>query len=146
MSPYPSDPNSVDIDDIQVTIVQANPSPDPVIEGEFVGGDDEIRRETKALIAAIRNRAQAEMQTAGHLSREAYLRAVRRTRESIEQAPTFNPNALDINWQEAQRIAEKSFLVMSAEAEAMTVRVANLAKDAWKFWMNNRAYLDRLSR
>jgi len=49
------------------------------------GETDEVKQETTALLEAIKNRAQAEAESAGTLTRETYLNAVRQAREAIER-------------------------------------------------------------
>ena len=70
-------------------IVEISPQTDAIVEAEMAGETDEVKRETKALIEALRRRAQAEANSAGTLTRETYLNAVRRAQASCRRGKIY---------------------------------------------------------
>lgn len=83
ITPQTSDRVENDLDtSIKIEII---PQTSDLVETEMAGESDDLKSETKALIDALKKRAQAEAQSAGTLTREAYLNAVRRARETLEQ-------------------------------------------------------------
>lgn len=90
----------------ETAIVEVSPETSALVETEMAGDSDEVKNETKALIDAIKKRAQVEAQSAGDLTRDTYLNAVRQIREALEQDKLID----------AERI-EKSFALIQKEAE-----------------------------
>lgn len=121
-------------------IVEISPQTSKLVETELAEEDDEIKRETKALIEAIKRRAQAEIQSAGNLSRDAYLNAVRRARESVESNQLMvNPGELERSMQLIQKEAEKSWLIIASEIESLGIRLADEARVAWSNLMASQS-------
>jgi hypothetical protein len=103
-----------------------------IVEVKLDGADNEVQRETQALIEAIKKRGQAEIQAAGNLSQEAYLKAIRQARETIEQSQlVIDPHRLEQTMQVLQTEADKSWHVIVGEIESMGIRLADTAKLAW---------------
>ncbi|PMB02979.1 hypothetical protein CI594_06660, partial [Fischerella thermalis CCMEE 5196] len=75
--------------------ITISPETDALVEQEMAGQNADIKQETKALIEAIKKRAQSEIHTAQDLTREAYLTAVRRARETIEETKLIDPDRLE---------------------------------------------------
>jgi hypothetical protein len=113
------------------TIVSISPATEALVETELQDEPDEVRRETKALFEAIRTRAQVELQSAGDLTREAYLNAVRQAREAIEQDKLIDRERIDQAIELIQQEAEKNWNLVLAEIEALGTRLAEAAKIAW---------------
>jgi uncharacterized protein YjgD (DUF1641 family) len=111
-------------------IVEVNQT-DALIESELAGESDEIRRETKALIDAIRQRAQTEAQTAGEFTRETYLRLIRQARESIEQNKLFDPDQIERSAETLRLEAEKNWNALVQEVTEVSDRLSEAAKAAW---------------
>lgn len=112
---------------------------DAIVAVELTEEDDEIRRETQALIAAIRKRAQAEVQSAGDLSRDAYLSAIRQARTTIEQSHLMiDPQRLEQTMQTLQKEADKSWHVIVGEIESVGFQLADAARQAWNNLMATR--------
>lgn len=116
----------------ETSAIVVSPETDALVETEMVGQDDVVKQETKALIEAIKQRAQSEIQSAGEISREAYLSAVRQARESIERHKIFEPDRVDQSLHSMQREAEKNWNALSQEVEQFGIRLANAAKAAWE--------------
>jgi prophage DNA circulation protein len=105
---------------------------DAIVTVELTEDDDEIKRETQALIAALRKRAQAEVQSAGNLSRDAYLSAIRQARATVEQSHLMiDPQRLEQTIQDLQREADKSWHVILGEIESVGFQLADAARLAW---------------
>lgn len=107
-----------------------------IVEVKLDGADNEVQRETQALIEAIKKRGQAEIQAAGTLSQEAYLKAIRQARETIEQSQlVVDPHRLEQTMQVLQTEADKSWHVIVGEIESIGIRLADTAKLAWSTLM-----------
>ncbi|MBE9177432.1 hypothetical protein IQ268_02435 [Oculatella sp. LEGE 06141] len=128
-----SEPNTPET----TAIVEVSSQTDALVETEMANESDEVRRETKALIEAIRKRAQVEVQTAGDYTRDAYLNAVRHARESIEHNQLFEPERIDRSVQLLQQEAEKNWHYVLSEIESLGTRLAEAAKAAWDTLMNS---------
>ncbi|MEP0818581.1 MULTISPECIES: hypothetical protein [Trichocoleus] len=116
-----------------------NSQTDAIVTVELTEEDDEIKRETQALIAAIRKRAQAEVQSAGDLSRDAYLNAVRQARTAVEQSQLMiDPQHLEQTIQTLQKEADKSWHVILGEIESVGFQLADAARLAWNSLMATR--------
>jgi len=92
---------------------------------------NEIAAETRALIDAIKKRAQAEIHTAGDVTRETYLNAVRKAREAIEQTQLINPERIDESIHQIHQEAEKNWHAVTNEIESFGTRLVDAAKTAW---------------
>ena len=87
------------------------------------------------LVDAIKTRAQAEIQSAGEVTRENYLKAVRQAREAIEQNQLIEKDRIEQAVQDVQKQAEKNWQVIFSEIESIGVRLADAAKNAWNALM-----------
>jgi hypothetical protein len=119
-----SDPNTPETP----IIVDDNPSTPPA-------GLAEVQDETQALIEAIRKKAQVEAQHAGEFTREAYLSAVRRIRESVEESKLFDPEKVEESISTIQKEAEKNWQTIAQEVQDFGDRLAEAAKAAWDILM-----------
>ncbi|MBC1240535.1 MULTISPECIES: hypothetical protein [Nostoc] len=115
-------------------IVEISSQTDALVEIEMAGESDEVKRETKALIEALKRRAQAEADSAGTLTRETYLNAVRRARELVEGRKLIEgdrlqlENALAVFQDEAQR----NWHLMMKDLVDFNYRLQKAAKAAWE--------------
>ncbi|NJN86602.1 MAG: hypothetical protein HC881_10175 [Leptolyngbyaceae cyanobacterium SL_7_1] len=112
-------------------IVEITPQTDALVEQELAHESADVRQETKALIDAIRMRAQTELQTAGDFTRDSYLKAVRQAREAVEQNQLIDPERIEQSVQLIQAEAEKNWNTVLSEMEALGNRLADAAKAAW---------------
>ena len=120
-------------------IVEVSPQTDALVEQEMPDASDDMRRETKALVDAIRKRAQAEAQAAGDLTRETYLTAVRQAREAIEQNKLIDPDQIEKSFEMLQQDAEKNWNAIAAEIESFGTRLSDAAKAAWDTLMGTKS-------
>ncbi|MBH8565274.1 hypothetical protein I8748_24345 [Nostoc sp. CENA67] len=121
------------IESVESTIiVEISPQTDAVVEAEMVGETDEVKRETKALIEAIRRRAQAEANSAGSLTLETYLNAVRRARQAVEGERFIASDRLEYTWAVFQDEAEKNWHLLMKEVTDFSGRIQKAAKAAWE--------------
>ena len=130
-----SEPNSVDTS-VKVEIIpqssQISAQTSDLVDTEMADESDDLRSETKALIDALKKRAQSEAQSAGTLTRETYLSAVRRTRETIEQNQLIERDRIENAFDLIQKEAEKNWQSVLKEATELGDRLADAAKAAWE--------------
>lgn len=112
-------------------IVPVSAETEAIVESEMANESDEIRRETKALIEAVKKRAQVEVQSAGDFTRDAYLKAVRQAREAIEENKLIDPERIEKSIELVQQEAEKNWQAIVTEAESWGTRLSDAAKAAW---------------
>ncbi|MBD2461127.1 hypothetical protein H6G89_08735 [Oscillatoria sp. FACHB-1407] len=117
-------------------IVPVSPETSAMVDSEMADESDEIRRETKALIEAVKKRAQIEVQTAGDFTRDAYLKAVRQAREAIEENQLIDPERIEKSIELIQKEAEKNWQSVVSEVETLGTRLADAAKAAWNTLMH----------
>jgi hypothetical protein len=113
------------------TQIAISPETDALVEQEMAGQDADLKQETKALIEAIKKRAQSEIQTAQELTREAYLAAVRRAREAIEETKLIDPDRLEQSVQLIHQEAQKNWQSIFDEIQRLGDRLTEAAKTAW---------------
>ena len=130
-----SEPNSVDTS-VKVEIIpqssQVSSQTSDLVDTEMADESDDLRNETKSLIDALKKRAQVEAQSAGTLTRETYLNAVRRARETIEQNQLIERDRIENAFELIQKEAEKNWQSVLKEATELGDRLADAAKAAWE--------------
>ncbi|RUR75275.1 hypothetical protein ACF3DV_26915 [Chlorogloeopsis fritschii PCC 9212] len=115
-----------------VVVVQVSSQTNEMVETEMAGETDEIKHETKELIEALKRRAQAEAESAGTLTRETYLNAVRRAREAIEGEKLIERDRIENSWLSLQQEAEKNWHLLMKELTEFSNRCQDAAKAAWE--------------
>jgi hypothetical protein len=129
------------VETVQSTVVvEISSQTDEIVEAEMVGETDEVKRETKALIEALKRRAQAEAETAGTFTRETYLNAVRKIRETIERERTMDRDRFNLDrsdrieylWAVFKDESEKNWHLMMKDFADFSIRLQNAAKAAWE--------------
>jgi hypothetical protein len=113
-----------------IVIVEISPQTDKLVETEMAGESDEVKRETKALIEALERRSQAE--SAGTLTRETYLKAVRQARELIEGRKLKQRDRLEDSWAIIQDEAERNWHLMMKDLVDFSFRLQKAAIAAWE--------------
>ncbi|MDZ8227370.1 MULTISPECIES: hypothetical protein [unclassified Nostoc] len=113
-----------------IVIVKISPETDKLVETEMAGESDEVKRETKALIEALERRSQAE--SAGTLTRETYLKAVRQARELIEGRKVKERDRLEDSWAIIQDEAERNWHLMMKDLVDFSFRLQKAAIAAWE--------------
>ena len=124
-----SEPNNADTS-VRIEIIPQNTN--EMVDREMAGETDEVKNETKSLIDALKKRAQVEAQSAGTLTRETYLNAVRRARESIEQNQLIERDRIERSFELIQKDAEKNWQSILNEVAELGDRLADAAKAAWE--------------
>lgn len=112
-------------------IVEVSPEADALVETEMANESEEVKRETKALIDAVRKRAQSDAQSAGDFTRDTYLNAVRQLRETIEQNKLFDADQVERSFELVQQEAEKNWNAIAKEVSDFGDRLSEAAKVAW---------------
>ena len=111
---------------------QVSSQTNDLVETEMAGESEDLKSETKALIDALKKRAQAEAQNAGTLTREAYLTAVRRAREKIENEQLIERDRIENSFELIKNEAEKNWESVIKEVAEVGDRLAEAAKAAWE--------------
>jgi vacuolar-type H+-ATPase subunit I/STV1 len=116
---------------VKVEIIPQNTS--EMVDQEMAGETDEVRQETKSLIDALKKRAQLEAQSAGTLTRQTYLDAVRQARAKLEQDdPLIARDRIENSFELIQKEAEKNWQSIVNEVAELGDRLADAAKAAWE--------------
>ena len=97
-----------------------------------IGEIDAVKQETTALLEAIKKRAQAEAESAGTITRETYLNAVRQVREAIERNKLIERDSLEYSWTVIQEELERNWYLLSKDVIDLGDRIQNAAKAAWE--------------
>jgi hypothetical protein len=119
-----------------IVIVKISSETDKLVETEMAGETDEVKRETKALIEALKRRAQAEADSAGTLTRETYLKVVRQARELIEGRKVIERDRLENSWAVIQDEAERNWHLLMKDLVDFSFRVQKAAIAAWETFNN----------
>lgn len=119
----------------ETDIVKVSPETDALVEQEMTGQDKQIKDETKALVEAIKKRAQSEIENAQTISQDAYLTAVRNAREALEQNELLNPKRIEHSVEMIQRDAEANWQKTVDEISALGDRLQEAAQAAWDILM-----------
>ena len=119
----------------ETDIVPVSPETNALVEKEMVGQDEQIKNETKALVEAIKKRAQSEIENAQTLSQDAYLNAVRSAREAVEQNELLNPKRIEHSVEMIQRDARENWQKTVDEITALGDRLQEAARVAWDILM-----------
>ncbi|WGV28219.1 hypothetical protein [Halotia branconii] len=115
-----------------VVVVEISSQTNEMVETEMAGETDEVKRETKALIEALKRRAQTEAESAGTLTRETYLNAVRQAREAIEREKLIERDRLEHSWAVMQNETERNWHLLMKEITDFGDRFQRAAKAAWE--------------
>ncbi len=84
----------------------------------------DLRTQTGALFTAINQRVVAELRTAGNLTRETYLKAIRKARESVEQNTLIDSDQFEQNAEKYWQSVTKGTSDLGAKIGAATLRGA----------------------
>ncbi|MDF5710851.1 MAG: hypothetical protein PUP90_25055 [Nostoc sp. S4] len=115
-------------------IVEISSQSDELVEIELAGESDEVKRETKALIEALKRRAQTEADSTGTLTRETYLKSVRQARELIEQRKIMEDDRVQLEnaWAVIQDEAQRNWHLVMKELVDFNFRLQKAARVAWE--------------
>ena len=113
------------------TIIEISPTTNALVDADMTSDSEVMKEETKALVDAVRKRAQADAQSAGDFTRDAYLNAVRQLRETVEQNKLFDPEQVEHSFEEIQQEAEKNWNSIVKEVTDFGDRLSEAAQTAW---------------
>ncbi|MBE9002532.1 hypothetical protein IQ274_31195 [Nostoc sp. LEGE 12447] len=119
-----------------IVIVEISSQTDELVETEMANESDEVKRETKALIEALKRRAQAEADSAGTLTRETYLKAVRQARELVEGRKLMQRDRLEDSWAIIQDEVERNWYLLMKDLVDFNFRLRKAAMAAWETFNN----------
>ena len=107
------------------------PQTNALVETQMASETDEVKDATKALIDAIKKRAQSEAQSAGTMTRETYLNAVRQAKETIEANQLIERDRIEHAFEMIQQEAQKNWDSVTKEIQYLGDRLQAAAKAAW---------------
>ncbi|MBD2509014.1 hypothetical protein H6G91_17260 [Nostoc muscorum FACHB-395] len=119
-----------------IVIVEISSQTDELVETEMANESDEVKRETKALIEALKRRAQAEADSAGTLTRETYLKAVQQARELVEGRKLMQRDRLEDSWTVIQDEVERNWYLLMKDLVDFNFRLQKAAIAAWETFNN----------
>ncbi len=119
----------------ETTIVPVSPETNALVEKEMAGQDDQIKQETKALVEAIKKRAQSEIENAQSITQDAYLNAVRSAREAIEHNKLLDPERIEHSVEIIQKEAQENWQKIADEIADLGNRLQEAAQVAWDILM-----------
>ncbi|MEG4286561.1 hypothetical protein QUB68_25865 [Microcoleus sp. A006_D1] len=118
----------------EVTIVEVTPETTAIVKKEMPDATDETIAETAALFEAIKKRAAAEVQAAGDLTREAYLKAVTKASGAIEQNKSIAKERMTEAVSLLKKESEKNWLVVDAiktRAQAQVQEAGEVSRETY---------------
>lgn len=113
------------------SIVEYSEETKAIVNQNMPNESDQVKNETMALIEAIKRRAQAEAQSAGELTRETYVNAVKQAKEAIEQTKLFDKDQIESSIDLMVKDAEKNWESIMKEITSFGDRLSEAAKAAW---------------
>lgn len=117
------------------TIIDVTPETTAIVKKEMPNATEETIAETAVLFEAIKKRAAAEVQAAGDLTREAYLKAVQKAQLALAKNKTIAKERMTDAVGLIQKEAEKNWLVV----DAIKTRAQSQVQDAGE--VSREAYL-----
>ena len=121
------------------TIVTVSPETDALVEKEMAGESRQIKQETKALVEAIKKRAQSEIDNAQTLTRDAYLKSVRSAREAIEKNELLDPKRIEHSVEIVKKDARENWQKIVDEIGDLGDRLQEAAQTAWDILMGKNS-------
>ncbi len=116
----------------EINIVPVSAETNALVEKEMAGQDEGIKEATKALVEALKKRAQSEIETAQTITKEAYLNAVASAREAIEQHKLLEPERLEHSVAIIQKEAQENWHKIAEEITDLGNRLQEAAQVAWE--------------
>ena len=130
--------NKHNSDNKETDIVRVSPQTNDLVEQEMAGQDEQIKAETKALVEAIKTRAQSEVENAQTITQDAYLNAIRGAREAVEENQLFDPKRIEHSVNMIQRDAEANWQKTVDEIASFGDRLQEAAQAAWDILMGQK--------
>ena len=119
----------------EAPIVTVSSETHELVEQEMAGESDLVKSETKALVEAIKKRAQSEIKNAQTITQEAYLNAVRSAKETIEKNQLLDPKKIEHSVEMIQKDTQKNWQKTVDEITALGDRLQEAAQAAWDILM-----------
>lgn len=123
--------------DRENNLVHISSETNDLVERSMAGESDRLKEETKALVEAIRKRAQSEIENAQTLTQDAYLNAVRSAREAVEQNELLDPKRVEHSVTMIQRDVETNWQKTVDEIASLGGRLQEAAQTAWDILMGD---------
>ena len=95
-------------------------------------------KETKELLKAIQTRAMAEVHAAQNLTLDAYISAVRRSKEAVENTKLVDSAKIDAAAQNLIKDAKHNWKSVLSEIESLRGRAVEAAETAWNILMQSK--------
>jgi hypothetical protein len=121
--------------DTEETTIVVSSETDALVEQEMEGESDQLKAETKALVEAIKKRAQSEIKNAQTITQEAYINAVRTAKEAIEKNQILDPKRIEHSVEMIQQDTQKNWQKTVDEITALGDRLQEAAQAAWDIIM-----------
>ncbi|MEM8829203.1 MAG: hypothetical protein AAGE96_07580 [Cyanobacteria bacterium P01_G01_bin.19] len=118
-------------------LVHISSETNDLVEQEMAGENDQIKAETKALVEAIKTRAQSEIENAQNITKDAYLNAIRNAREAVEKNELLDPKRIEHSVTMIQRDVEANWQKTLDEMASFGDRLQEAAQTAWDIIMGN---------
>ncbi len=129
-------------DDIKISpktsVVETERDQSRWIEHKENSSETSPLKETKALLKAIQTRAMAEVHVAQDLTLDAYISAVRRSKEAVENTKFMDSAKIDAVTQELIKDAQQNWKSVLTEIESLRGRLVEAAETAWNILMQSK--------
>lgn len=89
------------------------------------------QKETEALLEAIQNLVQVELQSAAELNRDAYTEAVKNVRERIEQIRLIDKDQIESSFKQFEADAENNFQGIVKDLSDLGERLTKATQAFW---------------
>ena len=123
----------------ETNIVAVSPETNALVEKEMTGQDESIKEATKALVEAIKKRAQSEIKNAQTITRDAYLKAVNNAREAIEENQLIEGERIEHSVKIIQKEAQENWHKIAQEITDLGQRLQEATQVAWDVLMNKKS-------
>ena len=123
----------------ETNIVAVSPETNALVEKEMIGQDESIKEATKALVEAIKKRAQSEIKNAQTITRDAYLKAVNNAREAIEENQLIERERIEHSVKIIQKEAQENWHKIAQEITDLGQRLQEAAQGAWDVLMKKKS-------
>lgn len=123
----------------ETDIVAVSPETNALVEKEMAGQDESIKEATKALVEAIKKRAQSEIKNAQTITRDAYLNAVGHAREAIEENQLIERERVEHSVKLIQKEAQENWHKIAQEITDLGQRLQEAAQVAWDVLMKKKS-------
>ena len=123
----------------ETNIVAVSPETNALVEKEMIGQDESIKEATKALVEAIKKRAQSEIKNAQTITRDAYLKAVNNAREAIEENQLIERERIEHSVKIIQKEAQENWHKIAQEITDLGQRLQEATQVAWDVLMKKKS-------